>query len=154
MVEPPGGLGNSSHAYRERIPYKDLWCFHRGSRELNRCERKHRDRRRREPATAHSHILSLLNYLGIWFSASGQVTRGARARAEPEAVGPEGVGSLAGPRGAPIVKFETPGSRSAHRPFRAMSFLTDNKPGWRCTGRVCRPDPHTPERELATTKRP
>ena len=58
-------------------------------------------------ANQRQHILSLLNYLGIWFSASGQVTRGARARAEPEAVGPEGVGSLAGPRGAPIVKFET-----------------------------------------------
>ena len=63
-------------------------------------------------ANQRQHILSLLNYLGIWFSASGQVTQGARARAEPEAVGPEGVGSLAGPRGAPIK--HKPDPRIAH----------------------------------------
>ena len=126
MVEPPGGLGNSSHAYRERIPYKDLWCFHRGSRELNRCERKHRDRRRREPATAHSLSLELSRDLVLGIRPSAQVRRGARARAEPEAVGPEGVGSLAGPRGAPIK--HKPDPRIAHFE-RRLSLPTTNRGG-------------------------
>jgi hypothetical protein len=130
MVEPPGGLGNSSHAYRERIPYKDLWCFHRGSRELNRCERKHRDRRRREPATAHSLSLELSRDLVLGRSGQviSQVTRGARARAEPEAVGPEGVGSLAGPRGAPIKHKPDPRIAIAHFE-RRLSLPTTNRGG-------------------------